>query len=362
MSEAIHGNIQTVQGLIEPSKLGVTLTHEHLLIDLSTLPRVDATIALERPSEASAKKSYEEPVSAENLGFIRYHGMPNADDTRLLDVETAIEEVGLYHQFGGDTLVDATSIGLARDPIGLLRISRATGVNVIMGASFYVDAAHPPGMDTRTEEEIAEQIVRDVTEGVSDTGIRAGLIGEVGCSWPLSDNERKVLRASAQAQRITGAPILVHPGQDETSPLRIIEILAQAGADLTRTIIGHLDRTVFSRQTLKQIGDNGCYLEWDLFGKEQSYYRWNPNVEMPNDAERMDIIAWAISQGYGDKVLIAHDLGEKHRLIKYGGHGYIYILNQIVPRMRRRGFTEESIQKILVDNPAAVLAFAKPTG
>ena len=352
MTEERTGKVQTVEGLMEPGDLGVTLTHEHLLIDLA--------ITRDRPSEASLRQSYYEPVSMKNLAHIRNHSMQNADNSRLMDVDTAIEEAGLYHQFGGDTLVDATSIGIARDPVGLRRISRATGVNVVMGASFYVDPAHPQDMDGRSEDSLTEQIVLDVTDGVDSTGIKSGIIGEVGCSWPLTANEHKVLRASARAQRITGAPLLIHPGRDETSPLEIIEILSEAGVDLDRTIMGHLDRTVFLKETLGQIASSGCYMEWDLFGRERALYEMNRNIDMPNDAKKMDDIAWVISKGYGDKVVVAHDICSKDRLIKYGGHGYFYILTQVAPRMRQRGYTEESVRKILVDNPASILAFSEP--
>ena len=205
-----------------------------------------------------------------------------------------------------------------------------------------------------------KQIVRDVTEGVDGTGIRSGIIGEVGCSWPLTDNERKVVRAAAMAQRATGAPILIHPGRDETSPLRIMEVLDGAGADLGRTIIGHLDRTVFERSTLTAIGEAGCYFEWDLFGSEGAYYRMNLDIQHPNDGTKLSDIAWLVSEGYGEKIVIAHDICSKHRLLKYGGHGYFYILAQIVPMMRRRGFGEESIQNILVHNPASILTFVEP--
>ena len=351
MNEDLAGKVQTVLGPIGPERLGVTLTHEHLLVDLS--------VAHGSPESASEIGFYHKAVSMETVGRIRHYGALNADNARLFDVSTAIEEVILYKQHGGDSLVDATSIGIARDPLGLFRISRATGVNIIMGASYYVAAAHPSDMDGRSEDDIVEQIVRDVTEGVDGTGIKSGVIGEIGCTWPLADNERKVLRASARAQRMIGAPLLIHPGRDETSPLQIIEVLTEAGADLSRTIMGHLDRTVFLRDTLTKIAEAECYMEWDLFGTENSYYSLNPNIDMPSDAKRMDDIAWISSQGYGCKVLVAHDICAKHRLEKYGGHGYYYILGHIVPRMRARGFDSEAIDNILVNNPKDALTFAE---
>ena len=350
--ESVAGKVQTVLGPIEPEQLGVTLTHEHLLLDISVVHTP--------PTTASEKEFYELPVSPETIGRIRHYQAPNRDDAQLQSVSTAIDEVGLYKQHGGDSLVDATSIGLARDPLGLARISRATGVNVVMGASYYVGVAHPADMDGRDEAQLVDQIVRDVTEGVDGTGIRSGIIGEIGCSWPLEDNERKVLRASAKAQRLTGAPILIHPGRDETAPLEIMEVLAEADADLGRTIIGHLDRTVFLHDTLRQIAEAGCFMEWDLFGREESYYPANPAIDMPNDATRMDDIGWIVSQGYGRKVVVAHDICSKSRLDRYGGHGYYYILANIVPRMRKRGFTDEAINDILVNNPREALTFVQP--
>ena len=351
MSGNLAGKVQTVLGPISPDRLGVTLTHEHLLVDLS--------VVIGQPHTAIAKDLYHKPVSPETLSQIRHYASPNADDARLFDVSTAIDEVMLYKQYGGVSIVEVSSIGLARDPLGLVRISQATGVNIIMGASYYVAPAHPPDMDSRTEDSIVEEIVRDVTVGAEGTDTRSGVIGEVGCSWPLTNNERKVLRASAQAQRLTGAPVLIHPGRDETSPMEIIEILAEAGADLSQTIMGHLDRTVFKRETLKSMAETGCYMEWDLFGNENSYYAFNPNIDMPSDAKRMDDIAWTVSEGYGRKVVVAHDICHKHRLVKYGGHGYYYILGNVVPRMGKRGFSKEAIDDILVNNPRDALTFSE---
>ena len=348
----IAGKVQTVLGQIDSAQLGVTLTHEHLLIDMSPL--------FGPPQQASAKGFYYEPVSLQTVGRIQHWAESNLDNVQLTDVDTAIDEANIYKQYGGCSLVDATSIGIKRDAEGLARISRATGVNIIMGASYYVDAAHPANMDDMSEDDVASRIVADVTVGVDETPYKSGIIGEVGCSWPLMPNERKALRASALAQRITGAPILIHPGRDETAPLEIIEVLREAGADLERTIIGHLDRTVFLQETLAQIAESGCYLEWDLFGSEQSYYGANPAIDMPGDGKRMDDIAWLASQGYGHKILVAHDICTKSRLERYGGHGYAYIPGHIVPRMRTRGFSEDLINDILVNNPAAALTFVAP--
>ena len=345
----IEGKVQTVLGLVEPGELGVTFTHDHLLV--STDHMVD------RPAEASARNLYSAPVSLESLAYRKYHFGRVEAVAGLEDVDLAIDEANLFKQYGGGAIVEPSSMGIGRDPVGLARISRATGVKIIMGGSFYVDAAHPADMSERDESELVEKIVQDIVEGVDGTGIKSGVIGEVGCTWPLTDNERKVLRASARAQQVTGAPILIHPGRDEVAPLEIVEVLSEAGADLGNTIVGHLDRTIFERRTLKMLAESGCFLEWDLFGQEQSYYTANTKIDMPSDAKRMDDIAWISSEGYGDRVVVAHDICQNHRLVKYGGHGYFYILNHIVPRMKDRGFSNEDVDRILVDNPKEALAF-----
>ena len=178
---------------------------------------------------------------------------------------------------------------------------------------------------------------------------------------PISANEHKVLRAAAVAQAETGTPILIHPGsEDEHAPHRILDVLAESGGDVTKTIMGHLDRTVFQRDTLKQIADSGCYLEWDLFGREQSYYSANPKIDMPSDAKRMDDIAWAASEGHGRKIVVAHDICSKNRLERYGGHGYHYLLGRIAHLMRDRGYAEELVDDIFVNNPRDALTFAAP--
>ena len=226
-----------------------------------------------------------------------------------------------------------------------------------MGAGFYVDALHPEGMDERSVDDLALEIASDLTDGVDGSGIKAGIIGEIGCTWPLTANERKSLAAAAIAQRETGAAITIHPGRNPEAPAEILELLANSGADISRVIMGHLDRTVFEFDTLRSIAESGCYLEWDLFGNEGSYYP-QAQLDMPSDAQRLDFIRRIIDAGYGDRVVMGHDIFTKHRLVTYGGHGYGHILENIVPTMRRKGFAEDAIRAITEENPANILALA----
>ncbi|MFC1984492.1 phosphotriesterase-related protein, partial [Chloroflexota bacterium] len=203
--EEITGKVQTVLGIIDADSLRVTLPHEHLLVDL--------TMYFVEPTEASEKVMVHEPISLENLSWIRIHSHNNWDNMRLTDEKITIKEALLYKGAGGDTIVELSNVGMARDPLGLARIARATGLNVVMGSGYYVGVSHPSELAAKTEEEITEEIVRDITVGVGETGVRAGIIGEIGCSVPLEEDERKVLRASAVAQQRTGAAINIHPSR-----------------------------------------------------------------------------------------------------------------------------------------------------
>jgi len=172
------------------------------------------------------------------------------------------------------------------------------------------------------------------------------------------ENERKVVHASALAQQRTGAPLLVHPGRHETAPLEIVAFLQEVEADLGRTIMCHVERTIYRWENLMTLARTGCYLEYDLFGHESSYYPLEPSVYMPSDAQRIEQIGRLIAEGFGDHILLAQDVCSKHRLARYGGHGYDHILKNIVPRMKRTGITEEQLNAMLVDNPRRVLCFS----
>jgi phosphotriesterase-related protein len=344
------GQAQTVLGPIPRDDLGITLPHEHLLIDFGVM--------FAEPPAASDRGRAAEPVSIDNLWWVRYHYNESLDNLRLTDEATARDEAGLFRLAGGRTLVDPTNRGLARDPLALARIARATGLHIVMGAGYYVQASHPPGLARGSAEDVAAEIVADITAGVGDTGIRAGLIGEIGCSWPWTDDERKSVRAAVWAQRQTGAPLMIHPGRHERAPIEILDVVRREGGDLSRTIMCHIDRTIADPGVLLELAATGCYLEYDLFGSEISYYPYNPAFSMPNDGQRIAWILRLMEAGYGERVLVSHDIAYKHGLVRYGGHGYHHLLRHVVPQFRRRGLDEAAIRRLLVDNPARVLAFA----
>jgi phosphotriesterase-related protein len=361
--EELAGKVQTVLGLIDGDSLGVTLPHEHLL---------SASKIFTPPSEASEQELAYQPVSLENLNWIRYHYSHNLDNLALRDEQTAIDEAMFYKRAGGDTIVELTcTSSMGRAPLGLRRIARATGLNIIMSTGFFaLSSSYESGSPAdRSEEALAEQMVREITVGVSDTGLRAGIIGEIGLIWPLSKTERKILRASAHAQRDTGAALNIHPPMRASTKLprqkdhedvvmEVVKTLDNAGADLNRTIISHIDICCFTPTFRRKLAETGCYLEYDCFGVE-SYL--NPEfcvLDTPNDAQRVNEIIQLIDEGYLSQILLSGDHWTKHMLRRYGGWGYDHILTNVVPLMRHKGMSHDQIHTLLVENPKRVLTFA----
>ena len=345
------GKVQTVLGPVDPDSLGITSTHEHLVVDVGCYYR--------SPEEASERAWIDAPLTLDRLGGIVRRLRYNLDNQRLYDIDIALEEVSRFKLAGGGSIVDATSIGVGRDPLALARLSRATGLNIVMGGGYYVTLSHPPDMHTAGETEIAEQIIRDVTVGVGDTGIRSGIIGEIGNFWPMSDVETKVLRASVHAQRATGVPILIHPGFQVDSPASIMDVLIQAGAHPSQVIMGHLDM-FHDRGMLDSLAESGCYLSYDGFGMEDTALDAiaHQSIDLPSDLQRLGEIEFLMERGYVDKIVVAHDICVKYHYGRYGGKTFDHLLTSVVPQMRKRGFTQEQIDAILVENPKRILTVA----
>jgi len=349
----LAGKVQTVLGPVDPGSLGITLYHEHLLTSLAAW--------YEEPAEAIEKGFARQPVSQENLWWVRTHRPNNLDNAQLADVQVAINEAMQFKLNGGNTIAEVSSIGLARDPLGLKRIAIATGLNIIMGSGYYIGASHPPGLEKMTKDEIAEGIIRDITVGAGDTGVKAGIIGEIGCSRPLQEGEKKILRASAIAQKRTGAPLMIHPAFDDDISLGIIDILKDEGANLSHTVICHVNVYAFKPETLRKIADAGCYLGFESFGNlGYPHILQGRLLEHRCDLDYLDTIAALIKDGYLEKILIAHDICFKDFLTVYGGNGYAHILRNTLPVMRIRGFSEDQIQALMVKNPERYMQFMQP--
>ncbi len=339
--------IQTVKGPLAPGLLGPTMTHEHLLWDQLCWWKGD-------PEELSLREFVHQPVSMENLGQIYYHAHLHLDNIRQYSVELAASEAMYLKKAGGSALVDTTSQGLGRDPRALLAISEVTGLHIVMGSGYYIGSSQPAEMRAWPEERIAEQIVREFADGVKDTGIRPGIIGEIGIADLANPQEVKGLRAAAQAQRATGAPLYIHPPIWETRGLQILDIVEAAGADPARTVLCHCDPTLDNPDYHERIARRGAYIEYDQFGIE---FVATEGFFLPRDIERIRAIREQIQRGNLTQVLVSQDVSFKTCLVKYGGWGYGHILRDLLPFMKREGITEPDLQTILIENPRRLLAF-----
>jgi phosphotriesterase-related protein len=338
---SLRGRVQTVLGAVAPVALGPTLMHEHLLVDI-------------RPPSRRGAEHLGPEIRLDTTWAINYGTLPAARNYLLEDVDLATAEVRRMLDAGGRTIVELSSGGLGPRPEALVKIAHATGAHVVMGCGHYVDDYQPAANRTRSVDEFAGDMIAAAFDGAWGTGVRAGIIGEIGCQAPWTALEQRVMRGAIVAQRETGLAINVHPGRHPDQPQEVADFIRAHGGAIERTIISHIDRTIFDTDRLLRLADTGCVVEFDLFGQESSYYRL-ADIDMPNDAVRLRAIRTLIERGHGDRVVISHDICYQTRLVALGGHGYGHIFANVVPMMRRRGFSEAEIQAILVDTPRRLL-------
>lgn len=300
----------TVLGPIPAEEMGITQPHEHLLVD----------------------------------AMDHYGGYGYVID----DEDLVVDELGAFTRRGGRTICDPTVPEIGRCPEGLARISRASGVHVVMGCGWYRDFGYPAVVQERTSSELAEILVAEIERGIGETGIRAGFIGEIGTGrHHISPAEERVFRAAALAQARTGVAISTHTTRWGTLALEQIQLLKECGADLGKVIVGHLgDRRGVSQ--LLPICATGVYLEVDNIG----YLDYQP------ESVRADNVAALVSEGFGDRVLLSEDICMLDHLAHHGGKGYGYLLEVFVPLLQARGVTDEQVRQMLVGTPAR--AFSRP--
>ncbi|EGG15810.1 phosphotriesterase-related protein [Cavenderia fasciculata] len=306
MTESRIGKVETTLGLIDPSQLGITHMHEHVIINYLDFYKEPTQEELQSASvccghttttTTATRQLHKEKISLDNVHWVQYNYDKNLHNLELNELDIAAKELQLFKQCGGQTIVEVTTQGIGRDPILLKKIASDTNLNIIMGAGYYVDKTIRNIVLDMEIKEMEEEIIKQVLVGVDGSGIKCGIIGEVGCSWPLTESEIKSLKASAGAQKKTGVSISIHPGRSLQAPLEILRILKEAGADLSRVIMGHIDRTIHHFEMLESIAKTGCCLEYDLFGMEISYYPWGGDVMgMPSDNQRIEWISRLINQ------------------------------------------------------------------
>ena len=303
--------VMTVLGPIDVAEMGLTQPHEHVLVDLFDM-----------------KGSY---------------------DTILDDRTLAAEEVASFAAAGGRTIVDTTSMGIGRDPAGLVHVSLATGVNIVMGTGWYRETVYPPVVVQSPARILAEILIAEIEDGVDGTGIRPGVIGELGTErYHITPIQERVFRAAALASIATDMAITTHTSHYGDLALEQVALLRGEGVAADRIVIGHQgDHRDLEREM--PVLEAGVYLEIDHIGF----------VDYQTDARRADHVAAIVRAGFADRLLISSDVCMRTQLHTFGGRGYDHLIATFLPLLRERGVSDADIRRITVDNPAR--AFGRPT-
>jgi phosphotriesterase-related protein len=344
--------ITTVCGEIDAAELGVTLAHEHLFIDLRNqfTPFEDAERAL----------LSEQKVAMANLGVLRRNPYALRDNLLLEDVDLAVEELAPFQKLGGRAVVDCTCHGIHRDARKLREVAERTGLHIIAGSGYYTHDTHPAAMDDWPEEKIADEIVRDLTEGIGGTEIRAGIIGEIGTSDPIHPREIKNLKAAARAFREVPAALYVHTYPWGKAGLEAVKVLLRGGVRPEKIVICHTD-VEFDLDYIRALLKTGVVIEFDNFGKEffvDASERGFAGGIFARDIERVRVLRQLVNEGFEKQLLITNDTCLKTMLHYYGGWGYDHILKNIVPMMEGEGIAPEIAQILLEENPRRLLDIA----
>jgi phosphotriesterase-related protein len=338
------GKVMTVRGPVPVDQLGMTLMHEHIFNDCRCWWHAPKTRERQYLAESF--------VCIEILGELRQDPFVNRHNITLDDEPLAIAELKAFAAEGGRTVVEPTCQGIGRDPRALRRVSEATGLNIVMGAGYYLGSSHPEKVAAMTAEQIADEIVGEATQGVDGSDVKIGLIGEIGVSSDFTAREEKSLRGAAQAQVRTGLPLMVHlPGWFRLGH-RVLDVVAEEGGDLRHTVLCHMNPSHDDQPYQQELAARGAFIEYDMIGMD--FFYADQQVQCPSDEEAARAIVKLVQAGYTDRILLSHDVFLKMMLTRYGGNGYAYIPRHFLPRLRRHGLNEAILNQIMRDNPRSV--------
>ncbi|MBS1677722.1 MAG: phosphotriesterase-related protein [Actinobacteria bacterium] len=352
MSEKANvGKVMTADGPVDPADLGPTLTHEHILVDLTSHAR--------EPQDETERELAGQSLRIELLGRARHDPLLIKDSLLIDDPGLAAVELGRFTAVGGGTVVDVSTVGLrAPSPTVVREVCRAAGLRLVACSGYYVQATHPIAVAEASVDQLTEQFVAEACVGIGDTGIRSGILGEIGMSQPGHPEEWKVLDAACRAQTITGLPLCVHPYAGEASRMapQVARFVIERGVDPRRLNLCHMDGhmdVAYQRRIL----DLGAWISFDTFGLE-IFFNTPDHNHTATDLARMDALIRLLDLGYADQLLLSHDVCSKLQLRRYGGYGYAHLVETIIPTLEQRGVTPELTRQLMVDNPARYLAIA----
>lgn len=337
--------VMTVRGPVPIADLGVVLTHEHLFNDVTSWWQRSTLLGIDPDAYAAA------PVGEEIGWELRQDPFGNLDNCRLDDLETCVAEVARFAALGGGTILDATGLGLGRDLRRLREVSERTGVHVVAGTGYYLDAAQPAEVRGLAPEAIAERILADIEEG--EDGIRPGFIGEIGVSADFTPAEQASLRGAFLAQRTSDLSVQVHlPGWFRRGGA-VLDLAEEHGVDPARVVLCHMGPSGEDLDYQLALLRRGAWVQYDMVGMEVFYA--DQGVQCPSDEQNAVWLARLVEHGHAAQLLVSQDVFLKSLLRCHGGPGYAHIPQFFVPRLRRHGLTDTDIETLLVDNPQRLL-------
>src|ERR1043165_6173750 len=315
--------INTVRGPIDTDALGVTLMHEHVFV-----------------------------LSPEIM-----QNYPEGWGDEEKRVNDAIARLNELKARGVDSIVDLTVIGLGRYIPRIERIARATDLNIIVATGIYTYNDVPmyfhfqgPGTELGGPEFMTDMFVRDITEGIAGTGVRAAILKCATDQQGVAPGVERVLRAVAAAHRQTGVPISTHTHAHTERGLEQQYIFEEEGVDLTRVVIGHSGDTT-DIEYLEKLIARGSTIGMDRFGID---------VLLPFE-DRVNTVARMCERGHAGKMVLSHDaacfndwLPEAALPAVLPNWHYLHIHNDVIPALRARGVTDEQLHQMLVENPRRI--------
>ncbi len=297
--------IRTVLKDIEKSELGVTLAHEHFIVDLDR-------------------------VRKDGYSYIK-------------DVDEVVPEIRKAMDQGIQAAFEVTTNDMGRDVRKLKEISMISGLKIVCSTGYYLDPYHPKWMDDASKEEVAQIYVKDLTEGIDGTDIKAGLIGEIASSpEKFINNEKKILEAAGLASKLTGFAVSTHTGRN--TAIETIETLLNEGVEPDKIIIGHQDL----------IDDHDYHLSLLKYGVNIAFDTCGKSAYMPDETRAANAIK-LVEAGYEDHLLLSNDISRHTYFTSFGKQGYLAVMGSVVPLMRKQGLGEDKIRKFLIDNPARIV-------
>lgn len=328
--------ITTVLGEIAENELGVTSSHEHIFIDMRHC--VDVT--------GNEPACFYDKMRMDNRAEVWADPYAILDNALLENVDDAVEEMLYFKKWGGQTIVDCTLDEIGRDPLALKEVALRSGVNIVLGCGHYYHKAHAPYVKDASVEDLANELRKDILQGIGNTDIKAGLIGEIGTSAIMSEDEKKTLKAAGIVGAETNKAVHVHTDLYTENGFEVVDILTAEGMNPDKICIDHVD--VWLRPDyIRKLLDKGVYVEFDNFGKE---FYVSQSRRFAYDLERIQLLKTLIGEGYEKQLLVCNDICLKTMWKTYGGTGYAHILRTVKDMAVQNGISEKTYQSILTEN------------